>query len=107
MAGHRMEVHQDNEGRWYPTCSCKRVPHTRHLLRWQADDILQAHKQTVERAMTALRRGGTTLKAEYEWAIRMSADPNNPPEERRQWLDLALGYASRLPDPEVVEDSLF
>lgn len=106
MAGHKMGVHQDSGGLWYPTCTCRRVPHTRHLLRWQAEDILIAHEQQVQRAMTALRRGSGTLKSEYEHAVRMAADPDLPMEQREQWLGLAAGYRSRL-GKEVDEERLF
>lgn len=107
MSDHKMEVRQNKEGRYYPICSCRRVPHSLHLMRWQADDVLQAHKAQVERARANLRRGSGTMKGEYEHAIKMAADPDLPIEERNQWLGLAMGYASRLGRDDVTEDALF
>lgn len=106
MSAHRMGTHQDKEGRWFPVCSCRQIPHSRHLLRWQAEDILVAHKANVERAMANLRRGAGTLKGEYDHAVKMAADPNNSATDREMWHGLATGYASRLGQP-LDEDGLF
>lgn len=106
MSGHQMNVRQDAEGRWYPHCSCRRIPHTRHLLRWQAEDILVAHKTTVDRALANLRRGRGTMKGEHDHAVKMAADPNVSDADREIWRLLAVGYASRLGNP-LDEDALW
>lgn len=103
---HRTEVRANTEGRYYPHCSCRRIPYTTHLLRWQADDILIDHLKTVDRARASLRRGRGTLLGEYEHAVKMAADPNVDTQERLVWKILADGYASRIGKP-AEQEALF
>lgn len=106
MRGHRVDVHQDNEGLYYGKCQCpwsSGFPHLKH--KWEVEDLAHQHYRVVDRARASLRRGGT-LASEMRHAEEKIADPATSAKDRAVWQILWDGYHSRIGD-KVEQDTLW
>ena len=97
MKQHTIQVDEANPSDWIARCRCGWVPPMkRYLTRDMVLDEVRKHERQVERVRIAQRRGGGTLKGDYQHAAAMAANENVSEDDRRLWQQLADELGKRL-----------
>lgn len=87
MSNHKIAYVED-KGRHHGRCSC-RFQTKVFLHKWQAEDEVREHLALVDRVRAYLETKNPTVKSQHDYYRERADDPDETPENRRLWQQLA------------------
>lgn len=101
---HKINYFLDERDRHGCRCTCGWAPPDRYASRQLVEDEVIKHERNVERARAALKSRNVPLHSERDWYRERENDPNETPENRELWKQMADELDTRLGQPKGSED---
>lgn len=93
---HKTEIVKDGREQYRAICTC-RTSSAFSANRQEIEDWVLRHQRLAEQAMTHLRSKNPSIKDQYTYYSERAVDPQETPENRRLWQQLADELRYRVP----------
>jgi len=106
LSNHKI-THYEVEGGRRARCRCG-FQTLKYEHQWQVDDEVEKHHAKIERVRAYLETRNPTVKSQYQFFSEKADDPDETPENRALWRQLADELAPRVKDKKPApQETLF